>query len=254
MKNFLGKTLYLWISIICFGLAIWLLYLLNDFFNNGGGIIRVKGILAPLSLALFGLISLWKFIKKNIAEKNYAALSISVLIIAGAVWSIMYFSSTEYKTSKLLSEIQNDKIDEDTGIAEITKLLNEDTPEATEGALKCLDAMAEKGSSKAWLELGVRYYLKKDFGNAEKAFSQVCLILEPLEVHGDDYSHISIELYKAYMHLGNIYNYGLTGENNRKKALMYYERASHEFLYGQSDNLKDLIDSLRVLEEPEVVQ
>lgn len=245
MKDFLKKTLYLWISIICFGIAIGLLYLLTDFFERGSGFIRVKGLVAPIVFAIFGLTSLWKFIKKSFAEKNYIELTTSVLLIVAVGYGVYYFSSSNYQTSQLLEKIQNGSISDDECISKVTVMLNEDNPESKAGAVECLKALSDKGSAQAWIKLGELYYEQQDYTKAEDSFIRVCEILEPKEVEGTDYKHIGHDLSLAYEYLGNIYNAGLSGYMDKQKALIYYERAIQYPFNMHSVKIQKEIESIK---------
>ncbi len=251
MKDFLKKTLYLWISIICIGIAIGLFYLLTDFFEHGGGFIRVKGIIAPAVFAILGLWSFWIFIKKSINEKNYLELIASVLLIAVVVTGFFYFSSIGFKSAHLLDKIKADEITEDECISEITIMLNDNRPESRTNAIECLKALTEKGSAQAWFKLGELYFDQGDYGDAENSFINVCNILEPKEVEGTDYKHIGHDLSLAYEYLGNIYNTGLSGDTDKQKALLYYERAIQYPFNMHSNRIQSAIDSIKqVINEP----
>ena len=245
MKDFLKKTIYLWLSIVCFGIAIGLLYLLTDFFERGGGFIRIKGIIAPIVFSIFGLISLWKFIKNSFVEKNFIELTASVLLIGAVGYGVYYFSSSNYKTSQLLEKIQNGSISEDECISQIIFMLNEDNPESKVGAVECLKALTDKGSAQAWFKLGELYYEKQDYTKAEDSFIRVCEISEPTEVKNNDYRQIGHDLSLTYEYLGNIYNAGLSGDTDKKKALMYYERALQYQLNMHSDKIRKAIETIK---------
>lgn len=248
MKDFFKKTLYLWLSIVCFCIAVGLLYILTDFFEHGGGPIRVKGLIAPVVFVLFGLISLWKFIKKAIIEKNYIELTASVLLIGAVSSGVYYFSSINYKTSQILESIQNGSMTEDDCISQITVMLNEDNPKSKESAVECLKALADKGSAKAWFKLGELYYEQHDYTNAEKSFIHVCEITEPIEAKDNDYRQIGHDLSLAYEYLGDIYHAGLTNDYDAKKALMYYERSIQYPLNLHADRIQWVIDSIKELD------
>jgi len=247
MKDFIVKTIKLWLALVCFGIAIGLYFLLFDFFSKGGGFIRLKGLIAPIVFAIFGVSLLCSFIKTAFKHGNryYGIIAILVVaLIGGGVW---YFTSSSYQNQRLLNKIMNDTISEEDALAGINDVLSESTPEYVDLAIECLEHLDEKGSKEATFLLGEIYfedrYGVQDYTKALKYLDKSRAAYEMAEVQ-EDYILMAHELTKSYEYLGDIYSGGLAGEVDKDKAIRYYQLSLKGQLKINSASIERKIEAL----------
>ncbi len=248
MKEFLIKTIKLWLALICFGIAIGLFYLLSDFFSNGGGFVRVKGLIAPFIFVIFGVSLLCSFIKTSFNNGNryYGIIAILfVALIGGGVW---YFNSTSYQNKRQFNNVMNGTLSEDEALAGIGNMLKEHTPESTDLAIQCLEHLDAKGSKKATFLLGEIYfdeiYEVQDYSKALKYLDKSREAYEIAETNDDFVVIMPHELTKSYEYLGDIYSQGLAGKFDKDKALHYYRLSLKGQLKVNAGKIEHKIEAL----------
>lgn len=248
MKDFFAKTIKLWLSIICFALAVGLYFLLSDFFSSGKGFIRLKGLIAPIVFAIAGVSLFSSFIKTSFKTGNryYGIISILfVVLIGGGAW---YFTSSNYQTQRTCNLIINDEMTDQDALMAISDLLKEDNEKATETAIKCLEHLNAKGVKDATFKLGEIYfddkYRVQDYSKALNYLEKSREAYELTEA-SDEYRFVMpYELVKSYEYLGDIYSNGLTGEFDKEKALRYYQLSLKGQLKVNSWSIEHKIEAL----------
>lgn len=248
MKDFFAKTIKLWLSIICFALAVGLYFLLSDFFASGKGFIRLKGLIAPIAFAVAGVSLFCSFIKTSFKTGNryYGIIAILfVILIGGGAW---YFSSSNYQNQRTYNLIINDEMTDEDAILAISDLLKEDNKTATEIAIKCLEHLHAKGVKDATFKLGEIYfddkYSAQDYPKALNYLEKSREAYELTEA-SDEYRFVMpYELAKSYEYLGDIYSNGLAGEFDKEKALRYYQLSLNGQLKVNSWSIEHKIEAL----------
>lgn len=225
MGNFFIKTIKLWGALLCFAISIGLALLLKDFFSNGGGFIRVKGLIAPVVFAVFGVVLLIGFIKSSFKQQNRVAGIISLLLLCAFGFAIYYFTSSDVKYDKLYNQMVRGEIPEEKRLSEITTLLNTHDAKALSVAIKCLEHYASNGSAEANYKLGEIYFTDeyglKDYPRAFTFLDKSRELFEISETQNED-ALMEHDLAKVYEFLGDIYCSGLNGETDLERALNYY--------------------------------
>lgn len=247
MGHFFFKTAKLWGAIGCFAISIGLFFLLSDFFSNGGGFIKVKGLLAPIVFAIFGLILLFGFVKSNFKEGSRGSALIAIALLCVGVGVIYYFSSNEIKHNRTYDKIAGNELTEDEAFSEITKMLNETDSHSIATAIKCLEHYASNNSAQANFKLG-EIYFTDEYGlqNYSKAYYYLDKARELFEIedasNGD--SLMEHDLSIAYDYLGDIYSKGLNGETSIEKAINYYKLALEYPINLHSKEIESKIQEL----------
>lgn len=228
MGKFFAKTLKFWGAVLCFGAAIGLFFVLKKFFSSGGGVISVKGILAPALFALLGLKLLIDYVKVTLKERNYLGLVVSILVVCMAGGCVYYFTSDKVKYAQLHEQVLNGEIDENEANRVIHKMLNSYDPQFVAMAIDCLKHYSAQGSSDADYTLA-RIYNRGEYG-MDHDYQQAFIYLEKVRVaeeleeeKGPGFP--SMRLGQLYSALGDIYHYGRVGERDPQLALDYYNRA-----------------------------
>lgn len=248
MGNFFIKTIKLWGAIICFAASIGLFYLLSDFFSNGGGFIRVKGLIAPIVFAFLGLSLLWSFVKTGFKQGNRYNAVIAILLVAiigGCFW---YFTSTGYQNQRIYNNIVNGNKSDEEALSDIEQLLTARDPDATKLAVECLIHLHNNGVKEASFKLGEMYF-SDDYGiqNYTYAFTYLDGAREKYEIaeaQEGDQMFGNHELSKIYEYLGDIYSNGLNGEVNADKAIDYYRLSIKNPLNFNSSAIEKKINTL----------
>lgn len=248
MKDFLAKTIKLWLSIVCFALAVGMYFLLSDFFSNGKGFIRLKGLIAPIAFAVAGVYLCCSFIKTSFKSGNryYGIVAILIVIlIGGGAW---YFSSDIYQNKRTYNLIVSDKMTNEDALAAISVLLKEDNEKATEIAIKCLEHLHAKGVKDATFNLGEIYFEDKygvqDYSKALNYLEKSREAYEVSEASDEFRVIMPYNLTKSYEYLGDIYGNGLAGEVEKEKALKYYQLSLNGQLEVNSWSIENKIEAL----------
>ena len=249
MGQFFLKTVKLWGALICFAISVGLFYLMGEFFTNGGGFIRVKGLLAPIVFAIFGLILLLGFIKSSFKEGNRGSALITIVLLCGIGGVIYYFSSDNLKHDRTYEKIVSNDLTEEEAFSEIIKMLNESDVHSITTAIKCLEHYASNNSAQANFKLG-EIYFTDEYGlqDYSKAYSYLDKARELFEIedasNGDSITEHDLSI--AYDYLGDIYSKGLNGETNIEKAINYYKLALEYPINLHSKEIESKIQELTV--------
>lgn len=249
MGQFFLKTVKLWGALICFAISVGLFYLMGEFFTNGGGFIRVKGLLAPIVFAIFGLILLLGFIKSSFKEGNRGSALITIVLLCGIGGFIYYFSSDNLKHDRTYEKIVSNDLTEEEAFSEIIKMLNESDVHSITTAIKCLEHYASNNSAQANFKLG-EIYFTDEYGlqDYSKAYSYLDKARELFEIedasNGDSITEHDLSI--AYDYLGDIYSKGLNGETNIEKAINYYKLALEYPINLHSKEIESKIQELTV--------
>lgn len=208
------SIVFLLISLLCFIAAYALLGVLSDFFAAGGGVIKVKGLLAPGILFLLGVYLLYKFFSTTGLKKALSIVCV-MLVMAIGIGSVVYLNSWSYRQKKITEQIRNGNISDSEAIDCITQMLYQHTASTDEAARECVDILIQRKSAWAMYQ---KAQWELDKGNYNEAF-QYMLEAEKNLTPEDT---IEADLYKS---IADAYYQGKGIPTDKNIALDYYIKA-----------------------------
>lgn len=208
------KIIWFTATIVCFGLACLLMCILAKFFTEGGGLIKVKGLLAPGVLFGLGLYSLYRLMSEFGLSKTLSILSVALILAAGT-GSIVYLNSWSYRQKIILRDIRNGSLSETEAIRLVKELINEHSESTDKTARECVDIMIQRNSPWA-------LYQKGSWSSQEGHYSEAFQYMKKAEKSLTPGDNVNLDIYEA---LANAYYEGEGTTINKNLALEYYIKA-----------------------------
>ena len=198
-------------SIFCFVAAYFLIGVLSNFFSAGGGVIKVKGLLAPFILFIYGLYSLYKFVNEFGLSKTISIVCVALFMAVG-IGTIVYLNSWAYKQKTMVDNIRSGNVSNTEAMKFVQEMIYEHTASAYKAARECVEILINRNS--AWAMFQKAQWRKYE-GDYDGAFEYM-LKAESFLTEDDI---IESELYEA---IAAAYYDGRGTSIDKNKALDYY--------------------------------